>query len=87
MFTADFIIIDLAGFSITATGRSGLYSSVTAIAARKDTNGIIVQNGSIFGFGTGVDLDGGCSFVEGLRLSAKGGSFVGLVANGIVRTI
>ena len=46
-----------------------------------------MRNGSISGFGTGVDLGGEGSVVEGLRLSGKGGSLIGIAAKGIVRAI
>ena len=81
--TADFVTIDLAGFTIS--------SGATAILAAPPSGrlqGIAVRNGSIFGFFKGVDLgsaDG--SIVEGLRvlgIAGPPGDF-GINANGIVK--
>jgi hypothetical protein len=87
--TADFVTIDLAGFSIT--GKSGI--SRTAIAAVPPSGGrllgIAVRNGSISGFFTGVtlgSLSSSLSIVEGLRVFGlvEAGD-VGISAGGIVR--
>jgi hypothetical protein len=80
--TANFVTIDLAGFSIS--GPRGFPNNTTAIAAGVDTNGIAVRNGSISGFGNGVGLGGDGSVVEGLRVFG-GPSSVGIAARGIVK--
>jgi hypothetical protein len=84
--TASFVTIDLAGFSISGA-TSGLQFG-PAIAANTNTTGITVRNGSIFGFGAGVALEGNLSIVEGLRLvgfaDAAGGRS-GISATGIVK--
>jgi hypothetical protein len=81
VITADFVTIDLAGFTITGGGRA-------AIAAPQGGNGIAVRNGSINHFGSGVDLSSARgSLVEGLRVfggTSNPGS--GITATGIVRT-
>src|SRR6516164_9957808 len=61
--TASFVTIDLAGFTI-----SGQSATATAIEAGNDTTGIAVRNGTISSFGSGVDLRGNSSIVEGLRV-------------------
>ena len=84
VITADFVTIDLAGFSITDT-RPEVPNPTTAIAAGDNTRGIAVRNGSISSFGSGVDLAGDGSLVEGLRvICGIGGSGIG--AKGIVKS-
>lgn len=83
VITADLVTIDLAGFSITETHRSS-FCGETAIAAGEDRRGITVRNGSISGFGTGVDLGGEGSVVEGLRLFGDPG-LLGIAAKGVVK--
>jgi hypothetical protein len=85
VITADFVTIDLAGFTISGTQTQ--LCGGTAIAAGENTRGITVRNGSISGFGTGVDLAGEGSVVEGLRLSGNSSkaSVIGIAAKGIVR--
>lgn len=86
VITANFVTIDLAGFSIT-----GPDSEMGILAAPSSSGlllqGIAVRNGSISHFGTGVDLssaDG--SIVEGLRVFGGSlGSGLGIVASGIVK--
>jgi hypothetical protein len=85
--TADFVAIDLAGFTISRTG-PGLPNGTTAIAAGNDTRGIAVRNGSISGFNAGVNLGGDGSVVEGLRVFGSGGGCpcsLGIGATGIIR--
>jgi hypothetical protein len=81
--TANFVTIDLAGFAISKpSGQPG----TMAIAAGHDTDGITVRNGSVSGFPYGVDLEGGNSIVEGLRVGGPCPPCErGIVANGIVR--
>ena len=89
--TADFVTIDLAGFTITGPGFIIGPAAVgsTPIAAQPSSGnlqGIAVRNGSISGFRTGVDLGLGGSVVEGLHVF--GGGFNGgggIFAVGIVR--
>jgi hypothetical protein len=80
--TADFVTIDLSGFTI-----SGPFPRVFPAAAIEagafDSVGIAVRNGSITRFAAGVILRGSGSLVEGLRVSL--GTGAGIVANGIVR--
>jgi hypothetical protein len=86
LITADFVTIDLAGFTISGPG---LPTITTAILGPSASNllGIAVRNGSISNFTVGVGLgsaDG--SIVEGLRIF--GGNcpcLVGIAANGIVK--
>ena len=79
MITADFVTIDLGGFSMTGSGNGA------GVLAQGRLYGIAVRNGSISGYGPSVDLgSGGGSIVEGLRVSgAEEGE--GIIANGIVR--
>jgi hypothetical protein len=74
---ADFITIDLAGFTLfgnhTGTGISNLL----------ERRGITVRNGTIFGFGSGISLLAEDSIVEGMRVS--GNTDTGIFASGIVR--
>jgi len=87
--TANFVTIDLAGFTITGPLPSGLRTA-TAIAAQSSSGnlqGIAVRNGSISNFVSGVALrsaDG--SIVEGLRVFGGCPCIVGIDANGIVRS-
>jgi hypothetical protein len=87
VITAGFVTIDLAGFTITGTAGQN-----TGIAARPSTTGgairaLAVRNGSISGFGAGVDLDSAeGSIVEGLRVFGDGlASHDGIIASGIVK--
>jgi hypothetical protein len=83
--TANFVTINLAGFTIAGTS-SFPNIMQTAIAAGDNTKGIAVRNGSISGFNTGVDLGGDGSVVEGLRLfGSHAATGVGIFANGIVK--
>jgi hypothetical protein len=78
--TADFVSIDLAGFTMTGNNSPNNTAPIEASQA-----GVAVRNGSISGFSTGVD---GASIVEGLRVSGSK-PFVangfGIIASGIVR--
>jgi hypothetical protein len=85
VITADFVTIDLAGFSITSSGpRVGNFGP-TAITAGADRAGIVVRNGSISGFFRGIDLEGNGSIVEGLRVGGPCPCGFGIIAKGIVR--
>jgi hypothetical protein len=79
--TADFVTIDLAGFTISR--RISIFPRTTAIAAGDNTTGIAVRNGSISIFDVGVDLGGNGSIVEGLRLAHC--TELGIAAEGIVK--
>jgi hypothetical protein len=88
--TANFVTIDLAGFTITGPGLG--FNSTTAIAAQSSSGnlrGIAVRNGSISGVGNGVALSSAeGSIVEGLRVFGFCPCFdpgTGIDANGIVR--
>jgi hypothetical protein len=90
VITADFVTIDLAGFTITGGGSNALQgagSGIVALSSSGNLVGIAVRNGSISNFANGVDLaSANGSIVEGLRVSGDGaGTNVGIVANGIVR--
>jgi hypothetical protein len=78
--TANFVTIDLAGFTISANGPAPSGNTTTAVAAGNDTAGITVRNGSISGFIAGVDLGGDGSIVEGLHVT---GVIVGLLSSNI----
>jgi hypothetical protein len=82
--TADFVTIDLVGFTISGPGNPNGTSNTTAV--RGGATGIAVRNGSISGFVTGVDLGGDDSIVEGLRVhGGDGPTELGIGATGIVR--
>ena len=80
LIAANFVTIDLAGFTM-----QGQAFGTAAIEAGGETTGIAVRNGSISGFGFGVDLEGSGSIVEGLRVVGGEGTFLGIRATGIVR--
>jgi hypothetical protein len=82
VITADAVTVDLAGFAISGPGAGG--TGILAAPSSGELQGITVRNGSIFGFGFGVDLrSANGSIVEGLRVF--GGSFIGIAATGIVK--
>jgi hypothetical protein len=84
--TANFVTIDLAGFTISGPDLLVIpFANTTAISAGNATTGIAVRNGSISGFGVGVDLGGAGSTVEGLRVFGGGTSSLGIAATGIVK--
>jgi hypothetical protein len=81
--TADFVTIDLAGFSISVLGGAGPGGGISS-----DRDGIIVRNGSISGpslglLQHGVSLLGFASLVEGVRVNFA--VFFGISASGIVK--
>jgi hypothetical protein len=86
--TANFVTLDLAGFTITGISQ-GDQPRPSAIEADGNTTGITVRNGSISGnFQRGVSLGGDGSIVEGLHVSNDAGMFehgIGISATGIVR--
>ena len=87
LITADFVTIDLAGFTITGPGIASPFGpgSVAIMAPFSSSGspaGIAVRNGSISNFNVGVSLGDG-SIVEGLRVSRCGQ--LGIGAAGIVR--
>jgi hypothetical protein len=87
VITADFVTIDLAGFSITNGGEAAV-DGIAASPPSGELRGIAVRNGSISGaFGVGVDLGSAIgSIVEGLRVFLSGGGFgTAIIANGIVK--
>jgi len=82
VITADFVTIDLAGFSISSRA---LFNGTAILAT--SSQGIAVRNGSISGFEVGVDLRTAAgSIVEGLRVSCCGPDFngIGIFAHGVV---
>jgi hypothetical protein len=84
--TASFVTIDLAGFTMTGGGVTT--TAIVATPSSGQLRGIAVRNGSISGFGVGVDLLGGGvvdSVVEGLRVFGGVPGGLGIGANGIVR--
>jgi hypothetical protein len=85
--TANFVTIDLVGFTISKPSGQEPGNPTVAIQAGNDTTGITVRNGSIGGFGFGVDLEGANSIVEGLRVigSISPSSDFGIAATGIVK--
>ena len=68
--TANFVTLDLAGFTITGISQNDQQPRA-AIEADGNTTGITVRNGSISGAGftVGVNLGGDGSLVEGLHVS------------------
>jgi hypothetical protein len=92
MITADFVTIDLGGFTITGNGSlqpAGIGIEEVTSEGHPHPQGIAVRNGSISNFAFGIDLlqCNGC-IVEGLRVFGLprpfGGSGI-FVGNGIVR--
>jgi hypothetical protein len=84
VIAADFVTVDLAGFSISGVPAIGAVGILTAPSSG-ELRGIAVRNGSISGFDIAVDLHSAFgSFVEGLRVFAFG-SPGGITANGIVK--
>jgi hypothetical protein len=84
--TASSVTIDLAGFTIS--GPVSGFTRGTGILASGDLRGIAVQNGSLSGFGNGIDLRSATgSLVEKLRVFNSGTSAntAGIIASGIVR--
>jgi hypothetical protein len=80
LITADFVTINLNGFTISASGLG-----TTAIEAGSDRKGIAVRNGSISNFSFGVTLSGSGSVVEELHVFGATPSFLGIAATGIVK--
>jgi hypothetical protein len=88
MITASGVTLDLAGFTISGhTSVTG--ATTTAILASGDLRGIAVQNGSLSGFQTGVNLSSATgSLVEKLRVFdiTRTLPATGIIASGIVRS-
>jgi hypothetical protein len=85
LITADFVTIDLGGFTISGSGTA---FGIAGAPSGPRLRGIAVRNGSISGFVRGVELsnaDG--SIVEGLRVVGgnTGADVNGITANGIVK--
>jgi hypothetical protein len=87
VITANYVSIDLAGFTISGSPASP--NSSTAILAMPPSGqvltGLAVRNGSISAFGTGVNLGSGDSIVEGLRVFGGGPVQFGIIATGVVK--
>jgi hypothetical protein len=84
VITADFVTVDLAGFTIT--GKGSPVDPGTGILAAPSSGRVAVRNGSISGFEAGVDFKSATgSIVEGLRVSISTENSVGIVASGIVK--
>jgi hypothetical protein len=84
VITADFVTIDLAGFTMSGPGVRLGAVGILAAPSSGELRGIAVRNGSISEFNIAVDLSSAGSIVEGLRVSAHG-SPGGIGATGIVR--
>jgi hypothetical protein len=99
VITADEITIDLAGFTISASG-IGATRAIVAKPPSTPLLGLAVRNGSISGFNSGVVLRDSnfpsrcidnfpglaiASIVEGLRVVTRGAGGTGINADGIVR--
>jgi hypothetical protein len=85
VITANFVTIDLGGFSMTGSSGS-LGEAGTGVLTKGQLQGIAVRNGSISGYTPSVNLgsaDG--SIVEGLRVSGLGVRGNGIIATGIVK--
>lgn len=88
VITANFVTIDLGGFSMTGSsaGEGASGQAGTGVLAQGQLQGIAVRNGSISGYTPSVDLgsaDG--SIVEGLRVSGFAVRGDGIIATGIVK--
>jgi hypothetical protein len=89
MITASGVTLDLAGFTISS--HTSGFATTTAILASGDLRGIAVQNGSLSGFQTGVNLSSATgSLAEKLRViditRTLPATATGIIANGIVRS-
>jgi hypothetical protein len=87
MITASGVTLDLAGFTISA--HTSGFATTTAILTSGDLRGIAVQNGSLSGFQTGVNLSSATgSLVEKLRVLDINRTLppTGIIASGIVRS-
>jgi hypothetical protein len=85
VITADFVTIDLGGFSMTCSP-FGTGAAAPGVLAQGQLQGIAVRNGSISGCTPSVDLgsaDG--SIVEGLRVSGCCVRGSGIIAKGLVK--
>jgi hypothetical protein len=83
---ADFVTIDLAGFSITGSGSGNAIMNFVGTGPQRGFPGMAVRNGTISNFSQAVFAfsvpeDEG-AIVEGLRISGVGG---GIGARGIVK--
>jgi hypothetical protein len=88
VITANFVTIDLAGFTITGGRGTSLQSTgIVALPSSGNLVSIAVRNGSISNFANGVDLFSATgSIVEGLRVSGDGAATtLGIGARGIVK--
>jgi hypothetical protein len=84
LIAADFVTVDLAGFSISGGANFGGMGIQAVEPPSGQRHGISVRNGSLFHFHTAVSLSGeDGSLVEGLRISQI--LFGGIFATGIVR--
>lgn len=79
------VTLDLAGFTISGPVTPPGNSSVNAVAvgSSPSTVGVAVRNGSITGFGAGVNLNGTGAVVEKVRVSR--GTQIGIGATGTIR--
>jgi len=83
VITANFVTINLAGFSISGPG-TFVGTGILAAPPLGSLLGIAVRNGSVSGFSDQVTLEAADgSIVEGLRVVGPG--FHGISARGIVR--
>jgi hypothetical protein len=85
VITANFVTIDLAGFTISGTtARSQNFTA--GLTGVGPVQGIAVRNGTISGFDGAVDLGGiAGSIIEELRLFCGGSSAGGIGAQGVVK--
>jgi hypothetical protein len=82
VITADFVTIDLAGFTISGTTNGLLPAGIRGTSLQ----GIAVRNGSISGFVEQVNLSASNgSIVEGLRVAGLGQVGNEISATGIVK--
>ncbi len=69
VIAADFVTLDLGGFVLTGNGTgAGVTDNFT------DHKGIVVRNGMVTNFSTGILLHGAGSVVEGVRSINNGGT-------------
>jgi hypothetical protein len=83
--TAEYVTLDLNGFSIRGPGTVGLGRGIKSTDAAGGGDAVTVMNGSVTGFGShGVALDSNC-FVENLRVANNRGDGIQATSGSIVK--
>jgi len=80
VITGNGVTLNLNGHTISGSATAGEAAGVL----NSSHTSVVIKNGTIWGFGSGVEFDGGTGTVQGLRVHDNGS---GIVLDGLAETV